>query len=220
MARRPERARRADRRGARAARAVRPRRAARAVRGADERAEGAARRRQQVDRHRRHLPLRPPAASARPGIRVGGRAATAAAIQVADARRYRAYRNDSPSTCGRWRSRCASCARSRARAREEELDLEETIDATAKNAGELEIVIRPPRAQPVSRPDDGRRRLDGPLRAPGRAGCSPRRSNGALQGAAELLLPQLRLRARLRGRAFTNPVPVRDLLADCGPTTS
>ena len=30
----------------------------------------------------------------------------------------------------------------------DELDLDETIDATARNAGELEVVLRPPRRPP------------------------------------------------------------------------
>ena len=49
------------------------------------------------------------------------------------------------STCARSRSRCASCARSSREGADDELDLDGTIDATAKNAGELEVVTRPPR---------------------------------------------------------------------------
>ena len=37
-----------------------------------------------------------------------------------------------------------------ARALEHELDIDGTIDATAKNAGELEIVMRPPRRNRTS----------------------------------------------------------------------
>jgi uncharacterized protein with von Willebrand factor type A (vWA) domain len=80
-----------------------------------------------------------------PGIRVGGAGGGRSAIQVADARRYRPYRNDLTLDV---RQLAVALRKLRGFAREgvdEELDLEGTIDATAKNAGELEVVTRPPR---------------------------------------------------------------------------
>ena len=69
----------------------------------------------------------------------GGRAA----IRIADARSYRPYRSDVTWTSGRWRSRCGRL-RAFVRGCQVELDIEATIDETARNAGEIEVVTRPP----------------------------------------------------------------------------
>lgn len=81
----------------------------------------------------------------RPGIRVGGPGKHRSAIQVADARQYRPYRSDltiDVHQMGMALRRLRAFSREGA---EEELDLDATIDETAKNAGELEIVTRPPK---------------------------------------------------------------------------
>ncbi len=83
--------------------------------------------------------------AARAGIRVGGPGGGRSAIRVADARKYRPYRGDLALDV---RQMQIALRRLRAFVREgadEELDLEGTIDATAQNAGELEVVTRPPR---------------------------------------------------------------------------
>jgi len=67
------------------------------------------------------------------------------AIKTADARRYRPYRSDLVLDV---RQIEVALRKLRAFAREgaeRELDIDATIDATARNAGELEIVTRPPR---------------------------------------------------------------------------
>ena len=79
------------------------------------------------------------------GLRVGPQGGGKSAIGVADARKYRAYRNDLVLDT---RQMVVALRKLKSFVREgleEELDIEETIDATAKNAGELEIVTRPPR---------------------------------------------------------------------------
>lgn len=81
----------------------------------------------------------------REGIRVGGSGGNRSAIQVANARRYRNYRDDMTLDV---RQMAVALRKLRALTREgfpDELDLEGTIDETAKNAGELEIVTRPQR---------------------------------------------------------------------------
>lgn len=81
----------------------------------------------------------------RKGIRVGGKGGNRSAIKTADARAYRAYRRDLTLDV---RQMAVALRKLRAFAREggeEELDLEETINATARNAGDLEIITRPPR---------------------------------------------------------------------------
>lgn len=78
------------------------------------------------------------------GLRVGGGGGKSA-IGVADARKYRPYRSDVVLDV---RQIVVALRKLKSFIREghqEELDIEETIDATAKNAGELEIVTRPPR---------------------------------------------------------------------------
>ncbi len=79
------------------------------------------------------------------GLRVGEFSGGRSAMKTADARAYQGYRSDVVLDV---RQIELALRKLRAFAREgslRELDLEETIDRTAKNAGELEIVTRPPR---------------------------------------------------------------------------
>jgi len=78
------------------------------------------------------------------GISVGG-AGGKGAVRSADARKYRSYRTDVVFDL---RQIEVALRRLRGFVRDGahlELDIEGTIDATAKNAGELEVVVRPPR---------------------------------------------------------------------------
>lgn len=80
-----------------------------------------------------------------PGFRVGGPGGNRSAMQVADSRAFQEYRNDRRLDV---RQFSVALRKLRTFAREgndEELDLEESIRETARNAGELEIVTRPPR---------------------------------------------------------------------------
>jgi uncharacterized protein len=79
------------------------------------------------------------------GINVGGSSGGKSAVQTADARAYKQYRSDLTLDT---RQIEVALRKLRAFAREgadRELDIEGTIDETAKNAGELEVVTRPPR---------------------------------------------------------------------------
>jgi len=79
------------------------------------------------------------------GIRIGGHGGGRSALAVADARRFHEYRRDLVLDT---RQMAAALRRLRRMGRsglEEELDLDETIDQTARNCGDLEIVMRPPR---------------------------------------------------------------------------
>ena len=81
----------------------------------------------------------------RPGIRVGGPGGGRSAIRTADARLYAGYRTDIVLDV---RQMQIAMKRLRSYLREgpeDELDLETTIANTARNAGELDIVIRAPR---------------------------------------------------------------------------
>jgi uncharacterized protein with von Willebrand factor type A (vWA) domain len=81
----------------------------------------------------------------RPGFRVGGAGGNRSAMRVAGDRAFRNYRNDLTLDT---RQAGVALRKLRAFVREgalEELDLEGTIDSTAKNAGELDVKVRPPR---------------------------------------------------------------------------
>lgn len=83
--------------------------------------------------------------AARQGIRVGGEGGNRSAVKVAGLRRFAGYRSDLVLDV---RQLQVALRKLRAFAREggeEELDLEESIAQTARNAGELEVVTRPPR---------------------------------------------------------------------------
>ncbi|MGH7268814.1 MAG: vWA domain-containing protein, partial [Polyangiaceae bacterium] len=79
------------------------------------------------------------------GLRVGSQGGGRSAMAVADARAYRAYRSDLVLDV---RQIEVALRKLRAFSREGsqvELDIEETIDETARNGGELEIVLRAPK---------------------------------------------------------------------------
>ena len=83
--------------------------------------------------------------AARPGIRVGGPGGMRSAIRAVEGGGYREYRSDLILDV---RQMGLALRKLRAFSREgleRELDVEETIRATAQNAGELELVTRPPR---------------------------------------------------------------------------
>ncbi len=83
------------------------------------------------------------------GIRIGGEGGSRSALAVADARRFRAYRNDLVLDT---RQIAAALRKLRTMGRnslDDELDLDETVNATARNCGDLEIVMRPPRKNDV-----------------------------------------------------------------------
>jgi len=79
------------------------------------------------------------------GIRVGGAGGGRQAVQVAEARRYRDYRSDRVLDTRQIAVALRKLRRLARKEGEPELDLDETIDRTGKNAGELEIAFIPPR---------------------------------------------------------------------------
>ncbi len=83
------------------------------------------------------------------GIRVGGKSKSRSAMKVAEERRFRDYRTDQTLDL---RQLKVSLRRLRQLTRSGpaiELDLDETIDETCRNAGEIEFVFRPPRRNNV-----------------------------------------------------------------------
>ncbi len=83
------------------------------------------------------------------GIRVGAKGGGRSAMGIADARRYKPYRSDLVLDVRQIEVALRRLRALRREGSELELDLDETIRETAKNAGELEIVLRPPKKSNV-----------------------------------------------------------------------
>lgn len=79
------------------------------------------------------------------GVRLGNMGGGRSAMGIADARRYRPYRSDLVLDVRQIEVALRKLKAFQREGQPDELDVEGTIDATAKNAGELEIVTRPPR---------------------------------------------------------------------------
>lgn len=73
------------------------------------------------------------------GIRVGGESRGRGAIQIAQERRFRNYRNDLILDVRQTKMALRRLRQLNRIGPEDELDLDETIDATAKNAGDVEL---------------------------------------------------------------------------------
>lgn len=154
----------------------------------------------------------------RAGIRVGGPGGGRSAIRTADARLYAGYRQDLTLDV---RQMQLALRKLRTYARtggDVELDLDETIAATAKNAGELEVVVRPPR-----RPNTRVILLMdvGGSMDPFALLCS-RLFSAAKKSTHFKELRTYYFHNCVYGRVyeterFTDPVRVNDLLHECGP---
>jgi uncharacterized protein len=80
------------------------------------------------------------------GLRVGGGGSEHLAIQIASERRFRDYRNDRVLDT---RAVAVALKKLRRLSRTDgplELDVPDTVDQTSRNAGELDLVFRPPRS--------------------------------------------------------------------------
>jgi uncharacterized protein with von Willebrand factor type A (vWA) domain len=80
----------------------------------------------------------------RPGFRVGGSSRNRRALQVAQQRRYRDYRNDRILDVRQYSVALRKLRRFGRAPAEEEVDIDATIEATGRQAGELEVVLRRP----------------------------------------------------------------------------
>ncbi len=164
------------------------------------RAGRAPRGRQQVDRHRRAR--RPSARTATtPKACASGRvtAATAARSRCGTSASSATSTMRSSSARATSSSRCASCASSRARARPSSWTLTGTIDATARNAGLLDLKLVPERhnAVKVLLFLDVGGSMDDHVRVCEELFSAAR---GGVQAPRALLLPQLPLREPVEGQ--------------------
>ena len=83
------------------------------------------------------------------GIRIGGESKGRHAIQIAQERRFRNYRNDLTLDVRQIKMALKKLRQLSRIGPEDELDLEETIDATAKNSGDIELMWRRSRKNAV-----------------------------------------------------------------------
>ncbi len=83
------------------------------------------------------------------GLRVGGPGGGRSAMQIAGERRFKEYRKDVVLDVRQIDVALRGLRQLGRDGAEEELDLDETVDETCRNAGELEIVFRPPRRNRV-----------------------------------------------------------------------
>ena len=83
------------------------------------------------------------------GLRIGGPGRRGRAIQVATKRRFKNLRSDQVLDTRQIGVALRKLRRLSRKGRAQELDLEATIDATAKNAGDIDLVFRPPRENQV-----------------------------------------------------------------------
>ena len=83
------------------------------------------------------------------GIRVGGKGGNRSAVQVATKRRFKNLRNDLVLDVRQFGTALKRLRILTKDGREEELDLDETIDETARNFGEIELVFTVPRKNEV-----------------------------------------------------------------------
>ena len=83
------------------------------------------------------------------GIRVGGPAKSRSAMKVAEERHFQDYRTDRILDTRQLRVALRRLRHLTRRGAQTELDLDETIDETCKNAGEIELVFRAPRKNDV-----------------------------------------------------------------------
>ena len=83
------------------------------------------------------------------GIRVGGPAKSRSAMKVAEERRFSNYRTDVTLDVRQMRVGLRRLRQLTRTGQATELDLDETIDETCRNAGEIELVFRPPRRNNV-----------------------------------------------------------------------
>lgn len=83
------------------------------------------------------------------GVRIGGSGGNRSALAVADSRRFAAFRKDLVLDTRQIAAALRKLRKMSRKTGEEELDIEETIDATARNCGDLDVVMRPPRKNDV-----------------------------------------------------------------------
>ncbi len=83
------------------------------------------------------------------GIRVGGGGGGRMAIQVADDRKFKNYRHDITLDTRQIKLALKKLREFKRAGVDDELDIDETIDKTCRNAGDIDLVFRPPKKNTI-----------------------------------------------------------------------
>jgi uncharacterized protein with von Willebrand factor type A (vWA) domain len=154
------------------------------------------------------------------GVRVGSSGGSRSALGVADARRYRGYRSDVVLDVRQLEVALRKLRAFRREGVPDELDLDETVARTSKNAGELEIVLRPqkkPRVRVLLLMDVGGS-MDPHTELVSRLFSAAKRASNIRE------LRTYYFHNCIYGRVygterFDEPIPVREMLETAGPET-
>jgi uncharacterized protein with von Willebrand factor type A (vWA) domain len=154
------------------------------------------------------------------GVRVGPAGGGRSALGVADARRYRGYRSDIVLDVRQLEVALRKLRAFRREGVPDELDLDETVARTSKNAGELEIVLRPqrkPRVRVLLLMDVGGS-MDPHTEIVSRLFSAARRASNIRELKTYYFHNCIYGRVYATER-FEEPILVRDILESSGPET-
>lgn len=152
------------------------------------------------------------------GLRVGAQGGGRSAMGIADARKYKPYRSDIILDIRQIEVALRKLRAFQREGLQDELDIDGTIDATAKNAGELEIVVRPPRKSNVRvllLMDVGGS-MDPHIEVVSRLFSAAKRASNIRQLKTYYFHNCVYGRVYETNR-FSEPLPVEDLLHELGP---
>ncbi len=152
------------------------------------------------------------------GVRVGPAGGGKSAMGVADARRYRPYRSDLVLDVRQIEVALRKLRVFQREGLEDELDIEETVRETAKNAGELEIVLRPPRKSNtrVLLLMDVGGSMDPHAEVVSRLFSAAKRASN-IRSLKTYYFHNCVYGRIYETERFTDPVPLKDVIEQCGP---
>ncbi len=152
------------------------------------------------------------------GLRVGPAGGGRSAMGVADARKYRPYRSDLVLDVRQIEVALRKLRVFHREGQEDELDIDETVRETAKNAGELEIVLRPPRksnTRVVLLMDVGGS-MDPHADVVSRLFSASKRASN-IRSLKTYYFHNCVYGRLYETERFTDPVPLKDVMEQCGP---
>jgi len=152
------------------------------------------------------------------GVRVGPAGGGRSAMGVADARRYRPYRSDLVLDVRQIEVALRKLRVFQREGQQDELDIDETVRETARNAGELEIVLRPPRKSNtrVLLLMDVGGSMDPHSEVVSRLFSASKRASN-IRTLKTYYFHNCVYGRLYETERFTDPVPMKDILEQCGP---
>ncbi|MBK6462554.1 MAG: VWA domain-containing protein [Myxococcales bacterium] len=152
------------------------------------------------------------------GLRVGPAGGGRSAMGVADARRFRGYRSDLVLDVRQIEVALRKLRVFLREGQQDELDIDETVHETARNAGELEIVLRAPRKSHtrVLLLMDVGGSMDPHSEVVSRLFSASKRASN-IRSLKTYYFHNCVYGRVFETERFTDPVPVKDVLEQCGP---